>query len=319
MHARIPRIIASLLILLFAIQGASCSKPDGPRKLIFAGVPKLQNNPVFEVARRGATAKAAELNIELRWQAPREADAIQQRDIVYSQIEQHVDGIFISVNDPTVLGKAIDDAAAAGIPVMCFDADAPGSARFTCFSVDDEKAGARGAELLVEKMGTEGKVGILHGTPGAPNLEKRIQGFRRRLGELAPKITILAPVYCNDNTQRAIEVVKNVIQGNPDLTGFYMSGGWPLFAAPPGPFLGMDPGKITVVSFDALPEQLDYVRQGYVHALTGQKLREWGSESIRILKEWKDGRREFPKFMDSGFDVVKKDNVEAYAAGNSSR
>ncbi|MBI3818824.1 MAG: substrate-binding domain-containing protein [Planctomycetes bacterium] len=307
-------VVFGLLLITAAF---SCNKSDGVKALVFAGVPKLQNNPVFEMARRGAEAKARELNIELRWQAPREADAILQRDIVNSQAEQHVDGIFLSVNDPTVLKKAIDDAVAAGIPVMCFDADAPESKRFTCYSVDDEKTGARGAELLFDKMGGKGKVGILHGTPGAPNLEKRIVGFRRRLAEIAPDVKILEPVYCNDNTQKAIEVVKNVIQGNPDLTGFYMSGGWPLFAAPPGPFLGMEPGKITVVSFDALPAELDYVRQGYVYALTGQKLLEWGSESVRILYEWNRGKRDFPKTIDSGYDVITKENVDEYAKSHA--
>lgn len=301
--------LGALLFILLT----SCSGESGPRPPVFVGIPKLQNNPVFEVARRGAQEEAKKLNIELRWAAPREADAIQQRDILYSQIEGSVAGIFISVNDPTVLTKAIDDAAARGIPVVCFDSDAPQSKRFTCYSVDDENTGARGAELLVSKMGKRGKVGILHGTPGAPNLEKRIRGFREKLTKLAPEVTILEPVYCNDNTQRAIEVVKNVVQGNPDLTGFYFSGGWPLFAAPPGPFLGLEPGKITVVSFDALPEQLDYVRQGYVHALTGQKLREWGSESVRLLYEWRNGKRDFPSTIDSGFDIITKETVEDYA------
>jgi ribose transport system substrate-binding protein len=312
---RIPllaALIALELTIALAIPGCS-REPRAGKKLVFGGVPKLQNNPVFEMARRGAEARAAELGIDLRWQAPREADAIQQRDIVNSLAEQRVDGIFLSVNDPTILKKAIDDAVAAGIPVMCFDSDAPDSRRFTCFSVDDEKTAARGAELLVEKMGTRGKVGILHGTPGAPNLEKRVKGFRARMQQIAPEVRLLEPVYCHDNTQKAIEAVKNVIQANPDLAGFYFTGGWPLFAAPPGPFLGIEPGKIAVVAFDALKEQLDYVRQGYVYALTGQKLKEWGSVSVDLLKQWHDGKRDFPALIDSGFDVVQKQNVEEYA------
>jgi ribose transport system substrate-binding protein len=304
-----------LPLLAFAVLlTTACSKDAGPRALVFAGVPKLQNNMVFEQARQGAEAKAKELGVELRWKAPREADAVEQRNIVHALVEQRVDGIFLSVNNPTILEPAIDAAVEAGIPVVCFDSDAPKSRRFTCFSVDDVKAGGRGAELLVKSMGASGAVGVLHGTPGAPNLEARIRGFRDRMRELAPGVRVLDAVYCNDNTQQAIEVVKNVIQGNQDLTGFYMSGGWPLFAAPPGPFLGLTPGKLKVVAFDGLPPELDYVRQGYVEVLTAQKCREWGSESVRLLHEWHRGKRDFPPVIDSGFDEVTRENVEAYAA-----
>jgi ribose transport system substrate-binding protein len=322
--ARLGRAAAARLLVILPILGcgalAACSRdPNASRAPVFGGVPKLQNNVVFQLARQGAEDKAKELGAELRWKAPREADAIEQRNIVYSLIEQKVDGIFLSVNNPTVLQKAIDDAVAAGIPVMCFDSDAPESKRFTCYAVDDVKSGARGADLLVEKMGKAGKVGILHGTAGAPNLEKRIRGFRDRMREIAPGVTCLEPVFCDDNTQKAIEVVKNVIQGNPDLAGFYMSGGWPLFAAPPGPFLGIEPGKIAVVAFDGLPPELDYVRQGYVHALTAQRCGDWGSESVRLLWEWRQGKRNFPTFLDAGYDVVTKGNVEEYAKAHAQK
>jgi len=54
------------------------------------------------------------------------------------------------------------------------------------------------------------------------------------------------------------------------------------------------------------------VRQGYVQALIGQKLWGWGFESVRLLKELKEGKA--PQgVIDSGVDIVTKDNVEAYA------
>lgn len=301
------------LVLLAALLTAGCSKPPGPRPLVFAGVPKLQNNRVFELARRGAEEKARELGVELLWKAPRAADAIEQRALVQALVEQRVDGIFLSVNNATILEPAIDKAVEAGIPVVCFDSDAPKSRRLTCYAVDDWKAGARGAEGLVERMGPAGTVGILHGTAGAPNLEARIRGFRDRMREIAPDVKLLEPVYCDDNTQKAIEAVKNVVEGNADLTGFYMSGGWPLFAAPPGPFLGLPPGKLKVVAFDGLPPELEYVRQGYVYLLTAQRCRAWGRESVRLLHEWHQGRRDFPERIDAGFDEVTAANVEAYA------
>jgi ribose transport system substrate-binding protein len=139
----------------------------------------MLNNPVFEVARRGALDKAAELgDVEILWQAPERGDAIRQADILRAFIRRRVDGIFVAANDAEVLRGPIDEAVAAGIPVVGFDSDSPASKRFTHYGVDDLRAGGEGGRLLLEKMGTRGKVGILHGTQGAPNLEKRIRGFR---------------------------------------------------------------------------------------------------------------------------------------------
>ena len=241
--ARLGRAAAARLLVILPILGcgalAACSRdPNASRAPVFGGVPKLQNNVVFQLARQGAEDKAKELGAELRWKAPREADAIEQRNIVYSLIEQKVDGIFLSVNNPTVLQKAIDDAVAAGIPVMCFDSDAPESKRFTCYAVDDVKSGARGADLLVEKMGKAGKVGILHGTAGAPNLEKAHPGLPRPDAGDRPRRDVPRAGLLRRQHTKSHRGGEERDPGNPDLAGFYMSGGWPLFAAPPGPFLG---------------------------------------------------------------------------------
>ena len=67
-----------------------------------------------------------------------------------------------------------------------------------------------------------------------------------------------------------------------------------------------------MIAFDALPEELDYVRQGYVQVLVGQKLWGWGYESVRLLKQIHDGQKT-PEITDSGVDIVTKDNVEEYA------
>ena len=102
------------------------------------------------------------------------------------------------------------------------------------------------------------------------------------------------------------------MQAHPDLTGWILAGAWAIFTPPPGPFAARKPGDLTVVAFDALPEELEYVRQGYVQVLLGQKLWGWGYESVRSLLAIKDGKN--PQvIIDSGLDVVTKENVEEYA------
>ena len=46
--------------------------------------------------------------------------------------------------------------------------------------------------------------------------------------------------------------------------------------------------------------------------LLGQKYFGWGSESVKLLRDIKNGKQPASPIIDSGVDVVTKDNVEQY-------
>ena len=87
-----------------------------------------------------------------------------------------------------------------------------------------------------------------------------------------------------------------------------------LFADCPGGLADVKPpGKIKVVGFDALPQEWEYVRQGYVQALVAQRCFAWGQQSMQILHDVVVDKKKEPSFIDGGLDIVTKDNVEEYA------
>lgn len=303
------------VVLLLALVLSGCAKKQEEKKVVFAFVPKLLDNPVFQVAWQGAQGAANDLGngkIEVQRFAPVKSDAVEQAQIIESLIEKKVDGIAISVNDADALTESINRAVDAGIPVVCFDSDAPRSKRFAYYGTANFPSGNQMAEHFVKRMGTRGNIAILMGTPGAPNLEERRQGILEYLKSY-PDITVGATEYCYDDVNKGISGMEAAMQAHPDLKGWILPGAWALFTPPPGPFAAKKPGDLTVVSIDALPEQLDYVRQGYVQVLLGQKLWGWGYESIRLLKEYREGKMPAQQVIDSGLDVVTKENVEEYA------
>lgn len=302
-------LVISFLLLLFG-----CGKKTEEKKLVFAFVPKLLDNPVFQLAWQGAQGAAKDLGggtIEVQRFAPVKSDAVEQAGIIEGLIERKVDGIAISVNDADALKESIDKAMDAGIPVVTFDSDSPKSKRLAYYGTANKPSGRLMAEYLVKRMGTKGSIGILMGTPGAPNLEERKEGILEYLKDY-PDIKVAATIYCDDDVNKGVSLMEATMEAHPDLTGWVLPGAWALFTPPPGPFGTKKPGQLTVVSIDALPEELDYVRQGYVQVLLGQKLWGWGYESVRMLKELKEGKA--PQgVIDSGVDIVTKDNVEDYA------
>jgi ribose transport system substrate-binding protein len=299
-----------LAILIFS----GCAKKAEEKKLVFAFVPKLLDNPVFQVAWQGAQAGAQELGngrIEVQRFAPVKSDAVEQAQIIESLVERKVDGIAVSVNDADALKESIDKAIDAGIPVVTFDSDAPKSKRISYYGTNNRGSGKIMGQYLVQYMGKKGNVALLMGTPGAPNLEERKDGLLDYLKEF-PDIKVVAIQYCYDDVNKGMSGMETVMQAHPDLNGWVLLGAWGIFTPAPGPFAAKKPGDVTVIAFDALPEELEYVRQGYVQVLVGQKLWGWGYESVRMLKDLKEGKP--PQgIIDSGVDIVTKDSVEAYA------
>jgi len=302
-----------LFLAALGILAAGCGKNPAAKKKVFAFVPKLLDNPVFQVAWQGAQAGATDLGagtIEVQRYAPVKSDAVEQAQIIESLIERKVDGIAVSVNDADALRESIDKAVDAGIPVVTFDSDAPKSKRTSFYGTNNYGSGKTMGEYLVKFMGKKGSIALLMGTPGAPNLEERKNGLLEYLKDY-PDIKVAATEYCYDDVNRAVSGMEAVMQAHADLKGWVLIGGWGLFTPPPGPFGAQKPGNVTVIAFDALPEELDYLRQGYAQVLIGQKLWGWGYESVRLLKAINEGTK--PEgVIDSGVDIVTKENAEEY-------
>jgi len=300
-----------------AMQGKA-PLPGGGEKLQFALVPKLRDNPVFQLAHEGAEAAAKELgDVEVIFQAPERADTAKQIADIESLIAKKVDGIAISCNQGDALVPVINKAVEAGIPTITFDSDAPKSKRLTYYGINSFQAGVKQAELLLEGMKKagmplQGEVVIQSGVAGAPNLEERIDGVKSVLDK-QPGIKLLETQFCDDDTSKAVSQLKDVLRAHPKLKGMILVGGWALFAEAPGPFEDIQPGQVVVIGFDALPPEWDYVRQGYVYALAAQRCWDWGYQSMKILHDIVVDHKEPPEFIDSGLDIVTKDNVEEYA------
>ena len=101
------------------------------------------------------------------------------------------------------------------------------------------------------------------------------------------------------------------MQANPDITGWAMVGGWPLFT---DNALKWQPGTVKCVSVDALPPQLAYLRSGHVQLLLAQQVYEWGYRSVEHLINKIHLKKE-PAFVKdvSTLVPVTKDTADEFA------
>jgi len=269
----------SLVVITLSIQAQ-------PKKSYTLGlVAKSQGNPVFQAARVGAEQAAKDLGqkysvtIKVDWRTPNEEDAQKQAEAIEQLVLAGADGIAVSCSDANKLTDAINSAVKNGVPVATFDSDAPASKRFVTFGVDDVKCGEQVMDELAKIMGGTGVVAILAGNQNAPNLQRRVQGAKSA-AQKYPDIKIRETYYHKETPQDAAAKVEQVMQANPDITGWAMIGGWPLFT---DNALKWQPGTVKCVSVDALPPELAYLRSGHVQLLLAQQVYEWGYRSVEHL------------------------------------
>src|SRR5581483_2957435 len=203
------------------------------------------------------------VQVEINWQTPDSEDAQQQAQAIEQLSRGGAQGITVSCSDANTVTPAIDHAVERGVPVMCFDSDAPNSKRFAFFGTDDVDCGKAVMNELARIMDQKGNIAVLAGNPAAPNLQKRVDGVRQAISAY-PNMKIIDVVHHEETKEKAAEAVNQAQStANPRIEGWAMIGGWPLFTQNA---LKWDPDSVKVVSVDALPAELAYLEDGHVEA-----------------------------------------------------
>ena len=261
----------------------------GKKKIVLGIVAKSQTNPVFQAAHAGARDAAKELGakynaeIEMNIQTPVDENPQKQAEAIEALTRLGVQGIAVSCSEAGTLTPAINNAVEKGVVVVCFDSDAPASKRMCYYGTDDAVCGQMVMQALAGAMKDTGTIAILAGNQSAPNLQARAKGVRDELAK-HPGIKEIAngAVYHEETPEKAAEKLQDVQRNNNQITGWAMIGGWPLFTKDALPWKA---GEVKVVSVDALPAQLPYVKSGYVEVLLAQDCYGWGHKSVELLLE----------------------------------
>ncbi len=172
---------------------------------------KNSTNPYMNGMWKGAEKAAADLGIKVVTLAPAQQDSIEEQiAIMEAQIQQGVSAFVIHPSDSKGIMPAVDEANAAGIPVISIGtASASGSMMRT--GVDYYETGSVVAKYLFEKIGGEGGLIILEGPPGAQNAEERKAGITDLLASY-PGITLIDSQPANFNRAQGMQVMENLLQ-----------------------------------------------------------------------------------------------------------
>ena len=301
--------LAGLLALAAALPAAAAEKR-------FAVVAPAAGNAFYDAVGEGCRARAAALGgATCVVYGPGGTETRSQGEILRALVAEKIDGIAVSPARIDEVAPALTAAAAAGIPVVAFDADLPPPLRRAFVGTNARDFGRALASSLRRWKPAGGRYALLTGDPAIASLADRVVGVRDALGAGWTEVPG-SPAVTTGETRSAVGAVDRLLLDQPDLDAVISVGAWPLLDETAWRDLArrhkerIDRARVVVVVADALPLQRRLVREGLGHVLVGQRPAAMGARVFEVLDALSSGRRA-PEIVYVGFDVLTRRDLLA--------
>lgn len=293
-------------------------------------ITKTDINPFFVKMKEGATAKAAELGVELMTFAGRiDGDHETQQQAVESCIAAGVKGILITASDTKAIVDPLSQARDAGILVIALDTPLdPIDAADATFATDNREAGRLIGAWAAGTMGdaaADARIALLNLSASNPSVDVlRNQGFLEGFGvdvgdpdvmgdETDPRI--VGGEVTSGNEEGGREAMEALLQRDPSINLVYTinepaaAGAYEALRS-----FGRE-NDVTIVSVDGGCPGVQNVQEGVIGATSQQYPLLMASQGIEAIAAFAaDGTMpettEGLDFTDTGVALVTGEAVE---------
>ena len=305
----------TLLSLVAATLGAATLSAnvvlaqDEPKT--FALVQINQQALFFNQMNEGAQAAADEAGVELVIFNANN-DSAAQNSAIETYVTEGVDGLIVVAIDVNGIMPAVEQADAAGIPVVAVDAILPDEGPHKAqVGVDNAQAGADMAGY-VNEMAAEADGGFRLGVVGALNSfiqNVRKDGFVDALGE---DVEVVATVDGQNVQDIALSAAENLMTANPDMNAIYATGEPALLGAIAAVESQGRQDDVTVFGWDLTEQAIDGIDAGYVEAVVQQSPAGMGGAAVDALVTVTGGNVIGNRQIDVPITIVTSDNVDEF-------
>lgn len=238
---------------------------------------------------------------------------VAQNDAIENYISQGIKGILVDAIDVNGIMPAINEAAAAKIPVIAIDAVLPEGPQASQVGVDNLEGGKILGNYFLEYVkknsSNKARIGIVGALNSAIQNERQ-KGFVDTVK--ANKNITFADVVDGRNIQdEAMTAAENLITGNPDMTAIYATGEPALLGAIAAVENQGRQADIKVFGWDLTAKAIGGIDQGYVAAVLQQDPQKMGEAALQALNEISAGKTVEKRILVPA-TVVTKANVDPY-------
>ena len=254
-----------------AADAPAADAPAAAEKPVIAFVPKVIGQAWWDYVGDGVAEWAAENadKAEVIYKGPAEVDAAAQVQIMTDLVNQGVDALLFSPNDPNACEEICKQAKDAGIIVISTEAATMTNVHFDVEAFNDAGLGAFLMDELAKQMGEEGEYITMVGSMTMESHNNWADAAVARQQEAYPNMTLVADarVSSESDSEVAYNLVKQMKQKYPNLKGIL---GTSSFDAPGSARaieeLGLT-GEMFAISVAMPSETRDYLKAGVLEGV----------------------------------------------------
>jgi len=253
--------------------------------------------------------------------AQSESNINEQINIVENAIDRGVKAIVLAPSDTNALIPVVEKAKAAGIPVVIIDSllEGPEDNYVSFLATDNKAAGEAVAKSMIDQLAkagkTEGNIQVMSYVAGVGSEIGRVGGFNDYI-KANSKFTLLETQYSNADMPTALNQTTNVLTAHPEIVG--------IFGANEPTAVGMGraieqmgfSGKLVALGFDGNAPLQEMVKNGTLQGIAVQSSYNMGYLGVKTAYEAAFEGKTVEHFVDTGFIIVDKDNIETKEAKN---
>jgi simple sugar transport system substrate-binding protein len=165
-----------------AASGGGASSIFGvPGGYHFVMVNHVTTNVFFTPTQSGAADACKLLGCSYTWTGSATSNVSEMVNSINSAVSAKADGIATSLIDPKAFDAPVQAALKAAIPVVAYNADEPQTGRLAYIGQDLYVSGQEMGDHIVSLLPNGGDIALFIATPGAANIQPRIDGAKATL------------------------------------------------------------------------------------------------------------------------------------------
>ncbi len=331
------RVLALVLVLAFAYSFVACSNAkqdnttakqetsavsteapstaakdtaaaDTGKKIVIGMTMNTLNNPFFVDVTEGAKKAAADNGVELIITDAQNQASKQQTDIE-NLLQKNLSLLIVDPSDSDAIVAGVEAANNKNVPVITIDRASNGGQVISHIGFDAIKSGNIAGEFIAKTLGGKGKVVELQGIMGTNVAQDRSKGFNQIMAK-NPNIKIVAKQSADFDRAKAMQVMENILQANPEIDGVYAANDEMAMGALEAIKAAGRVDKIKMIGTDAIDPALEAIRNNQLAATIAEPPFFLGKAAIETaLKIIKGEKVEKSVILDS--NLVTKDNVDS--------
>src|SRR5512143_504031 len=293
-----------------ATQAPAAQQPAAGAKPYIPVISKGFQHQFWQAVKAGSEKAAKEFNVDITFEGPEtEAMVDKQVEMFQTALDKKPAAICLAAVDSKAFIPLLEKAKAANIPVIGFDSGVDSDIPLSTAATDNVAAAAAAADHMAQLIGGSGEVAIIaHDQTSRTGID-RVKGFTDQIKNKYPNIKIVSTQYGAGDALKSTDIVKAVLQANPNLKGYFGANEGSMKGVMNGVKEAGKEGKIVMIGYDAGKPLKDEIRSGIVAGAITQDPVQIGYKCVESAVKAMKGEQ-LPKVIDTGFKWYDKSNVD---------